>query len=86
MKFWVGITVDNWFVQLSRLKPDEANFWQPGSTPPRRMDPGTLFLFKLHAPDNYIVGAAILSGLLCFLVFSHGRRSVRKTALHHYRN
>ena len=72
MKFWVGITVDDWFVQLSRLKPDEANFWQPGSTPPRRMDPGTLFLFKLHAPNDYIVGGGYFvrfTVLSCFLAW-----------------
>lgn len=72
MKFWVGITDDNWFVHLSRLKPDEVNFWQPGPTPPRRMDPGTLFLFKLHAPNNYVVGGGYFirfTVLPCFLAW-----------------
>jgi len=56
MIFWVGITDDDWFEYLSSIKPDEVNFWQPGSTPPKKMKPGTLFLFKLHSPRNYIVG------------------------------
>lgn len=72
MKFWVGIIDDDVFIKLSRLKPDEVNFWQPGPTPPRRMDPGTLFLFKLHAPNNYIVGGGYFvrfSVLPCFLAW-----------------
>jgi len=72
MKFWVGIIDDDVFIQLSRLKPEELNFWQPALTPPRRMDPGTLFLFKLHAPNNYIVGGGYFvrfSALPCFLAW-----------------
>lgn len=37
--------------------PEEVNFWQPSAG--RRavsLDPGSLFLFKLHAPANFIVG------------------------------
>jgi putative restriction endonuclease len=38
---------------------DEVHFWQPsGGTQFRALQPGELFLFKLHAPDNFIVGAA----------------------------
>jgi len=72
MLFWVGITDDDWFVHLSRLKPDEVNFWQPGPTPPRRMDPGTLFLFKLHAPHHVVVGGGYFvrfTVLPCFLAW-----------------
>ena len=29
MKIWVGVTDEQWFNQLSLLKPDEVNFWQP---------------------------------------------------------
>ena len=57
MKLWVGITDSAWFLQHARERPDEVNFWQPGATPPtKQLVPGDLFLFKLHAPDNYIVG------------------------------
>ena len=57
MKFWVGITDKNWFEFLRARAPEEVNFWQPSAK--RRaavLDAGAPFLFKLHAPDNYIVG------------------------------
>lgn len=57
MKFWVGVTDRRWFEYLAQLKPDEVNFWQPGGMQTfRAIEPGAPFLFKLHAPQNYIVG------------------------------
>lgn len=57
LKIWVGVTDKNWFDLLSGLRPDEVNFWQPsGSRNFRVLQPGEPFLFKLHAPDNFIVG------------------------------
>ncbi len=57
MKFWVGVTDNSWFDFLSKRLPDEVNFWQPGGKIAfRRIEPGELFLFKLHSPLNYIVG------------------------------
>jgi putative restriction endonuclease len=57
MKLWVGVTDEDWFTQLSRLRPDEVNFWQPsGSRAFRALELGELFLFKLHSPKNFIVG------------------------------
>jgi len=57
MKVWVGVTDKSWFEQLSALAPDEVNFWQPsGSREFKALQPGEPFLFKLHSPDNYIVG------------------------------
>ncbi len=57
MKLWVGVTDEDWFTQLSRLRPDEVNFWQPsGSRAFRALEPGEFFLFKLHSPKNSIVG------------------------------
>ena len=57
MKIWVGVTDDDWFVRSSHLRPDEVNFWQPsGSRTFRALQPGELFLFKLHSPKNFIVG------------------------------
>lgn len=57
MKFWVGVTDKDWYEYVRTRAPDEVNFWQPSS---RRLatflEPGVPFLFKLHAPDNYIVG------------------------------
>ena len=59
MRVFVGITDKDWFERLSTLQPDEVNFWKPG---PRggfsALKPGELFLFKLHAPHNFIVGGA----------------------------
>jgi putative restriction endonuclease len=57
MRFWVGVTDKEWFEHLREQVPDEVNFWQPSS---RRLaeflEPGVPFLFKLHAPDNFVVG------------------------------
>jgi len=58
MRAYVGITDYDWFRFLSaRPDLDEVNFWKPGGeTAFRALDPGELFLFKLHAPRNFIVG------------------------------
>ena len=58
MKFWVGVTDKTWFERLRSQRPDEVNFWQPsGRQVAAFLEPGVPFLFKLHAPDNFIVGA-----------------------------
>jgi len=56
MRFWVGITDKDWFDFLAARSPDEVNFWQPSPTAPARLEPGVPFLFKLHAPHNFVVG------------------------------
>ena len=57
MKFWVGITDKDWFERLSAKAPDEVNFWQPSAgRRAAKLDAGVPFLFKLHAPLNFIVG------------------------------
>jgi len=57
MKIWVGVTDKDWFQFLTQIGPDEVNFWQPsGSRVFRALQPGEPFLFKLHSPDNFIVG------------------------------
>ena len=57
MKVWVGVTDKDWFDYLARVKPDEVNFWQPsGSRNFKVLQAGEPFLFKLHAPHNFIVG------------------------------
>jgi putative restriction endonuclease len=57
MKIWVGVTDKDWFEFLSSLNPDEVNFWQPsGSRMFRALQPGEPFLFKLHSPNNFVVG------------------------------
>lgn len=58
MNAYVGITDYDWFNFLSqRPDLDEVNFWKPGgSSGFRALEPGGLFLFKLHAPRQFIVG------------------------------
>ena len=63
MNFFIGITDQAWFDSLSSLSsPDEVNFWQPsGKTTFRALKPGELFLFKLHSPNDYIVGGGFFA-------------------------
>lgn len=62
MKAYIGITDGDWFSFLAARKPDEVNFWQPsGSRAFRRLAPGELFLFKLHSPQNFIVGGGLFA-------------------------
>jgi putative restriction endonuclease len=56
MDFWVGVTDNDWYEFLASLQPDEVNFWQPSGTPPFKRQGIELFLFKLHSPQNFIVG------------------------------
>jgi len=63
MNAFVGITDWDWF-DLLRTRPEleEVNFWQPsGSRQFRALNPGELFLFKLHSPRNYIVGGGLFA-------------------------
>ena len=55
MKFIVAVTDNEWFRYLRQRKPEEVNFWSPGRAP-IRADVGTPWLFKLHAPLNFVVG------------------------------
>lgn len=63
MKSFVGVTDRDWFNLLSTSKNlDEVNFWQPsGNRLFKALNPGQLFLFKLHHPDNYIVGGGFFA-------------------------
>lgn len=57
MKYWVGVTDDSWFHFLAERNADEVNFWRPGAQANwSPIPPGAPFLFKLHSPENYIVG------------------------------
>lgn len=56
MKIYVGVTDKDWYEQLKTEKPEEVNFWKPGSSNFRALLPNDIFLFKLHHPVNYIVG------------------------------
>lgn len=44
MKYWVGVTDNEWFAFLANRRYDEVNFWQPSATPPfTSLDIGTPF-------------------------------------------
>ncbi len=63
VNLYVGITDFNWY-QFLAAQPnlDEVNFWQPGGkTNFRALQPGELFLFKLHSPRNFIVGGGVFA-------------------------
>lgn len=63
MKYWVGITDDLWFSFLRDLQPapEEVSFWHPSGKPPFTQET-SLFLFKLHSPNNCIAGGGIFGG------------------------
>lgn len=65
MKLYVGITDYEWFKILKRENCDEINFWKPGGRAGfKALNPGDMFLFKLHSPKDYIAGGGF------FLKFS----------------
>jgi putative restriction endonuclease len=73
IKLVVAVTDRDWFDHL-RQRPDlaEVNFWAPSGTSFRVLEAGELFLFKLHAPANYIVGGGVFacaSNLPCSLAW-----------------
>lgn len=63
MRAWVAVTDKDWYRFLSR-RPDleEVNFRQPGGSRVfSTLSPGEPFLFKLHYPDNAIVGGGFFT-------------------------
>jgi len=63
MKFYLGVTDNNWYRYLSAINPEDVNFWQPGGkTPFKVLEPGAPFLFKLKSPLNVIGGVGFFSG------------------------
>lgn len=83
----VAVTDDDWFEMLRR-QPEltEVNFWAPSAANFRALRPGELFLFKLHAPRNVIVGGGVFTyanALPCSLAWeafqeSNGARSAQE--------
>jgi putative restriction endonuclease len=63
MRYFVGVTDYDWYGFLSaRPGIDEVNFWQPsGGREFKALQPGDLFLFKLHSPRNFIVGGGVFA-------------------------
>jgi putative restriction endonuclease len=58
----VAVTDGDWFDHL-RVKSElaEVNFWSPSAKNFHALEPGELFLFKLHAPRNFIVGGGVFA-------------------------
>lgn len=62
MKFWLGVTDNEWYEFVSDRAFDEVNFWQPSARAPfTNLPAGTPFLFKLKRPQNHIVGGGFFS-------------------------
>lgn len=58
----VAVTDSDWFDALRhRADLAEVNFWAPSAANFRALQPGELFLFKLHAPRNVIVGGGVFA-------------------------
>ncbi len=62
VKLVVAVTDGDWFDHL-RAMPHlaEVNFWSPSDRTFRALEPGELFLFKLHAPRNFIAGGGLFA-------------------------
>src|SRR5258705_13820727 len=58
----IAVTDGDWFEML-RQQPNlgEVNFWAPSAGNFRALQSGEMFLFKLHAPRNVIVGGGIFA-------------------------
>jgi putative restriction endonuclease len=83
----VAITDGDWFEMLRQhANLSEVNFWAPSASSFRALVPGELFLFKLHAPRNVIVGGGVFAyanSLPCSLAWeafgeANGARSAQE--------
>ncbi len=92
----IAVTDDDWFEMLRRHPNlSEVNFWAPSAANFRALQPGEMFLFKLHAPRNMIVGGGIFAyanALPCSLAWeafreANGARSAQnmRTRIAKYR-
>ena len=89
MRLWVGITDYEWFkLHESKESVEEVNFWRPSSQQVFNvLEWGEPFLFKLHAPRNFIVGGAFSQssfGSLLALLGPHFRRLTERDRLKRY--
>lgn len=66
MRLFVAVTDKRWFTLLaSSPTVDEVNFWRPSSQSTfKALEVGELLLFKLHSPDNFIVGGGFFTRFL----------------------
>jgi putative restriction endonuclease len=63
VRAYIGVTDGDWYRFLfAQPSLDEVNFWRPGGSGTfRALSPGEPFLFKLHAPHNFIVGGGFFA-------------------------
>lgn len=62
MKFYAGVTDNEWFHFLAARDNEDINFWQPsGRTAFKVLDEGAPFIFKLKKPANAIGGVGFFS-------------------------
>jgi putative restriction endonuclease len=96
VKLVVAVTDREWFGHLrTKVALSEVNFWAPSGGSFRALEPGELFLFKLHAPDHAIAGGGVFAyanTLPCSLAWeafgeSNGARSLAemRTRITRYR-
>lgn len=66
MTVYVGLTDYDWYTHLQSMSErDEANFWRPSGTQAFRvLQPGEMFLFKLHGQHRSIVGGGFYAGFV----------------------
>jgi len=66
MRLFVAVTDKGWFKRLfSTPGVDEVNFWRPSPDAGfKALEPGEILLFKLHAPDNFVVGGGFFTRFL----------------------
>jgi len=66
MRIFVAVTDRDWFtLHASKSKVDEVNFWRPSPTATfKALQPGELLLFKLHSPENFVVGGGFFTRFL----------------------
>ncbi|MEO7923110.1 MAG: HNH endonuclease [Chitinophagaceae bacterium] len=62
MKFYLGVTDNDWYNFLAQQNREDVNFWQPGgNTTFKILHIGEPFLFKLKSPINAIGGIGFFS-------------------------
>ncbi|OPY93071.1 MAG: hypothetical protein A4E73_00488 [Syntrophaceae bacterium PtaU1.Bin231] len=63
MRTFIGITDLDWYEFLASMAGvDEVNFWQPSASRTfQALSPGEPFLFKLHSPNQFIVGGGFFA-------------------------
>src|SRR4051794_36061246 len=77
----IAVTDGDWFNMLrQQTNLAEVNFWAPSAASFRALQPGELFLFKLHAPHNAVVGGGIFAMPMPFLAPSLGKHSRKRMA------